>query len=288
MATRDASNTNLGGQTGSGNYVGSTSPTIATPSITDGTYNVLTFIANGVIANNWRMNGGQAAASPVLGVIGSDTNINAIIAPKGTGGVILYTGNLTTPFAIRSGTSNQHFASFVFTDAATSPNYTFPDANLTFVGTAAALTNGQIPIGNTGNLPTAATLTAGSGITITNAAGSITIASTTSGMTWTTVSGTTQSAAVNNGYITNNAGAVTVTLPTTFAIGDAVEVKGLGAGGWVLAAGAATTIRYGTSVTSAAGSLTSANQYDTVKITGLVANTTWSVDYALSAGLTVA
>lgn len=150
------------------------------------------------------------------------------------------------------------------------------------------MTNGQVIIGNTSNTPAAATLTAGTGISITNGAGSITIASSTSGMTWTTVSGTTQSAAVNNGYITNNAGAVTVTLPTTFAIGDTIEVKGLGAGGWVMAAGTATTIRIGSSVTSSAGSLTSANQYDTVRVTGLVANTTWSVDYVLSAGLTVA
>lgn len=153
---------------------------------------------------------------------------------------------------------------------------------------SSTMTNGQVVIGNTGNTPAAATLTAGTGISITNGAGSITIATSTSGMTWTTVTGTTQAAAVNNGYITNNAGAVTVTLPTTFAIGDAIEIKGLGAGGWILAAGTATTIRIGSSVTSSAGSLTSANQYDTVKVTGLVANTTWSVDYVLSAGLTVA
>lgn len=155
------------------------------------------------------------------------------------------------------------------------------------LGISTTPSNGQIPIGNGTNY-TAATITAGTGVTITNAAGSITINASGSGMSWTTVSGTTQSAAVNNGYITNNAGAVTVTLPTTFAIGDTVTVKGLGAGGWILAAGTATTIRMGSSVTSSAGSLTSANQYDTVKVTGLVANTTWSVDYSLSAGLTVA
>jgi hypothetical protein len=40
-----------------------------------------------------------------------------------------------------------------------------------------AATNGQIPIGSTGSSPVLATLTAGSGITITNAAGAITIAS---------------------------------------------------------------------------------------------------------------
>ena len=41
-----------------------------------------------------------------------------------------------------------------------------------------AATNGQIPIGSTGSSPVLATLTAGSGISITNAAGAITIAST--------------------------------------------------------------------------------------------------------------
>lgn len=39
-------------------------------------------------------------------------------------------------------------------------------------------TNGQIPIGSTGADPVLATLTAGTGITITNAAGSITVATT--------------------------------------------------------------------------------------------------------------
>lgn len=43
------------------------------------------------------------------------------------------------------------------------------------VTATAALTNGQVVIGTTGGLPAAATLTAGTGITITNAAGSITI-----------------------------------------------------------------------------------------------------------------
>jgi hypothetical protein len=42
--------------------------------------------------------------------------------------------------------------------------------------TTTNLTNGQLLIGNTGNPPTAATLTAGTGVTITNGAGSITIA----------------------------------------------------------------------------------------------------------------
>lgn len=42
-------------------------------------------------------------------------------------------------------------------------------------------TNGQLQIGSTGLNPVAATLTAGSGVTITNGAGSITIAASGSG-----------------------------------------------------------------------------------------------------------
>lgn len=108
------------------------------------------------------------------------------------------------------------------------------------------------------------------------------------GLSWSTVTGTTQAAAVNNGYIANNAGAVTVTLPATAAIGSVVIIKGLGAGGWVMAANSGQTIRIGNQTTSTAGSLTSANQFDTIQVTCVVANTTWSADYVYSAGLTFA
>lgn len=107
-------------------------------------------------------------------------------------------------------------------------------------------------------------------------------------ITTASIAGTTQAAAVNTRYIVANAAQTTITLPTTFAIGDVVIINGLGAAGWILQAGAANTIRFGSSVTSAAGTLTSANQYDTVYVSGLVANTTWTVNFATSAGLTVA
>jgi len=51
---------------------------------------------------------------------------------------------------------------------------------------AAALTSGQLLIGSTGTAPVAATLTAGPGITITNSAGAITIASSSSTINQTT------------------------------------------------------------------------------------------------------
>lgn len=153
------------------------------------------------------------------------------------------------------------------------------------LGISSTPTNGQIPIGNGTNY-TAATITAGTGISVTNGSGTITIAAATSGMTWTTVSGTTQAASVNNGYVANNAGAVTVTLPATAAVGDEVAVEGLGAGGWVLTANTGQTIKIGSATTSSAGSLTSAAATDNVYVTCIVANTTWRVRTTNSAGLT--
>lgn len=75
--------------------------------------------------------------------------------------------------------------------------------------------NGQVPIGRTNNTPLLATLTAGSGISITNGPGSITISadSSTSGnagalqwstQTWTGSGNRTYTAFPNNGYFANS------------------------------------------------------------------------------------
>ena len=123
------------------------------------------------------------------------------------------------------------------------------------------------------------TLTAGAGISIANGsgtAGNPTISASGAGLTWTTVSGTSQAAAVANGYITNNAGAVTVTLPATAAIGDTVEVAGLGAGGWIVAVATGQSIHLGSSTTTVTtGTLASTNRYDNLIIRCIVANTEW-------------
>ena len=146
--------------------------------------------------------------------------------------------------------------------------------------TSLALTNGQLAIGNTGNDPSAATLTAGTGVSITNGAGSITINAAGGGLTWTVVTGTSQSAAVNNGYIANNAGLVTVTLPATSAVGDMVAVTGINnATGWKIAQKAGNQIFFGTSSTTsgAGGSLASTNTRDVVYVVCMTANSTWNV-----------
>jgi len=141
------------------------------------------------------------------------------------------------------------------------------------------LTNGQLAIGNTGSDPSAATLTAGTGIGIVNAGGSITINGTGSGLTWTVVTGVSQAAAINNGYIANYAGTCTITLPATAAVGSIFAVSGMNtATGWKLAVGSGQTIYFGTSTsTTSTGYLESTNIYDSVLLVCNVANTSFIV-----------
>ena len=99
------------------------------------------------------------------------------------------------------------------------------------------------------------------------------------GLTWTEVTGTSQAAAVDNGYICNNAALVTVTIPTTAAVGKIVRVAGKGAGGWKIAQNASESIQFGNQVTTVGvgGSIASVQQYDAVEIICIVADTTWMV-----------
>jgi len=153
------------------------------------------------------------------------------------------------------------------------------------IGKAAAnilpivLANGQILIGSTGFDPVATTITAGTGISIVNGIGTITVNAMTS-LTWNDVTTGSQSLAVQNGYITNNgASLVTYTLPVTAAQGTEIKIAGFSAGGWTIAQNASQQIRYGNVLTTVgvAGSLSSADQGDQVSLLCVTANLTWVV-----------
>jgi len=140
--------------------------------------NMLQFVATASAVNNISLTNAATGVAPILSATGSDAAVSMVLQTKGTGAINILSQALTIPLIIQSGTSSQHTANIAFTNAATTQTITFPDTNQTVTATAAALTNGQIPIGNTGNLPRAATLTAGTNVSITNAAGAITIAQT--------------------------------------------------------------------------------------------------------------
>lgn len=100
-----------------------------------------------------------------------------------------------------------------------------------------------------------------------------------SNVVWSEVTGTSQAAAVNSGYIANNAGLVTITLPTTAALGTIIEVAGKGAGLWKVAQNSGQTIHFGNvnTTTGAGGSLAAVLQYDTVRLLCTTANTDFVV-----------
>lgn len=161
-------------------------------------------------------------------------------------------------------------------------------SNFNFLG---PLTNGQVLIGSTGADPVPATLTAGANISITNGAGTITIATTAlPGVSWTNVTGTSQTMVADGGYVANNAGLVTLTLPATAAFGTFLYIQGTGAGGWTIAQNAGQSIHIGNvaSTVGAGGSVASSNQFDSLILLCTVANTTWcAMGAPQSAGLTI-
>ena len=63
-------------------------------------------------------------------------------------------------------------------------------------------------------------------------------------LSWTDVTGTSQSMAINSGYLANNASLVTLTLPSTAAQFSVIKVTGIGAGGWKIAQNANQKIRW--------------------------------------------
>lgn len=98
---------------------------------------------------------------------------------------------------------------------------------------------------------------------------------------WVDITGTTQAMAINTGYLADNAGLVTLTLPATAAQFSIMEVVGVGAGGWIIAQNANQKIIFGNTATTVGvgGSLASTNAHDTVKLIATTggASTFWTV-----------
>ena len=166
--------------TGTTNVVLSNSPTLVTPALGTPSAAVLTNatglpLTTGVTGLLPVANGGTATATPSL-VAGTNVTVtgtwpNQTIAATGTGTVTSVAATVPSLFSISG-----------------SPITTSGTLAMTYSGTAlpvvnggtgeTSYTNGQLLIGNTtGNTLTKATLTAGTGVTITNGSGSITIAS---------------------------------------------------------------------------------------------------------------
>lgn len=158
--------------------------------------------------------------------------------------------------------------------------------------------DGSLLIGNSGNIPSVAQLTAGSGININNGAGTITISATGTGLAWATVTGATNSPASNTGKFANRAGSVTFTLPATATIGDEIsliQINTNAAAQIIVQAGGTSVIAGlpGMAASSAGGTLTGpafnaggGNMYSSVILVSQTtgANPSWFISSLTGAG----
>lgn len=139
------------------------------------------------------------------------------------------------PIKLSGATSG--FAQLQAAAVASNNTLTLPNGNGMLVGqsTTTAPTNGQIPIGN-GTDYTPATLTQGSNITITNAAGSITIAATSVGKVLQVVQGTLNTKASTTSATFADTG-LTVTITPTATTSKILVMVTIGDAGAATSAG---------------------------------------------------
>lgn len=119
-------------------------------------------------------------------------------------------------------------------------------------------------------------ITVGSGLSLSG--GTLSTVS-SGGISWSETTGTTQSMAVNTGYIANNASRVVFTLPNTASVGDVVRVSGKGAGGWRIGQNTGEIIHFGDldTTTGTGGYVESSQVRDAIELVCVVQNTEWNV-----------
>jgi hypothetical protein len=150
--------------------------------------------------------GSSLAMSP----FGSTPNANAGTIATGT--LTLQPADGTHPGAISLGTQTLGSGTKTFTSAPIMPLTGMVLGNGASALSAIPLTNGQLVIGSSSGPPIAASLTAGTGISITPAANSITISSTApSGINW-SQKFNNFTAEANNGYVITTS--ITASLPS--------------------------------------------------------------------------
>ena len=154
MTTINAVGTSLSGQTGTGAFAGSVSPTLTTPiiaRINDASGNAqLNFTSEPSAVNYVNIYNTSTGNGLAINALGADTNIGIALGAKGTGVVALDTQALTNQYQFTSGTSFVHTSVFNFPVTALTRTYTWPDADGT-VALASSPLSGYVLLSPSGN-----------------------------------------------------------------------------------------------------------------------------------------
>lgn len=238
-----------------------------------------------------------SSANPTFGTVvvaGGGTGANTltgVLIGNGTGPV---TGNVTTQYnTLVAGASNSitsiapsATSGVPLVSQGSSANPTYGTALVAGGGTGSVIFTAYAPViagtTATGAFQSASTGLSTSGFVLTSN-GSSALPSfqavSSSGVSWSVITAD-QTAVVNSGYICNKASVLTLTLPTTAAVGTIIEVSGMNTAlGWKIGQNASQQIFFGTSTTTSGtgGSLASTNISDSVRLVCNTANLTWIV-----------
>lgn len=276
-----------------------------TPAWSTATYPATTTINQILYSSSANTIAGLATANNGV-LITSATGVPSLLANSGTAGFVLTANSGAPPsWQVVSAPSSAALTKSDDTNVTLTlggtPSIALLQATSITAGWTGTLSGTR---GGTGVNNGASTITLGGSLTTSGAfASTFTMTNTTSvtfptsgtlattsqitGLTWNDVSGTTQSAVVNNGYIISNAAQTTVTIPATAAEGSLFAVQGKGAAGWILQMNTGQICHLGSSATSSAGTLTSTNLWDAIEIICVTANTTFAVRSAVG-NITVA
>lgn len=220
-------------------------------------------------------------------VLGGQTGFNVDGTPS--------TGIMPSRFTIHTISTSGTFVAAVVVNS--SQNMTVTGnvtASTSFAANSPTVNQGSISLtcannsGNYANVLTNAATSSARTWTLPNASGTIALVGGSAALSYTSVSGTSQAAIAGNGYILNNSGATTVTLPTTASsvIGDTIKIKGRSSVPWIIQANTGQIITIGNTSSATAGTLTSSDGKDSLQLVYVAANE-WSVDWALSDGVMV-
>jgi len=272
-------------------YPSSTNKDAILYSLSNNTVGEITPVKDAVlVSNNMKTPVWSSPMTDGQVIIGKTNDIPIAANLTAGSGISITNGNNSITIAststgsgtVNAGTANQ-LAYYQTTGTAVSGLATANSATLVTSSTGvpswtSSMTNGQILIGSTGATPVVGTITGTSGISVAVGAGTITLSGTGSGIGWNEITGASQTMAPDQGYVTNNAGLVTLTLPNVAAFGTVINIVGKGAGGWRIAQGAGQQIHVGStaSTVGAGGYVESTNQYDSIELLCTTANTTWT------------